>query len=620
MPDSRPARKRTRAAAPGGVRAAEAMVATEVGAPHGAAMALREEPRSPVRLAARDAPPAGTTTGSLDRLLHAREARFTGSLSPVSLALAYLDWSLHLANAPERRLDLGQEAVRQWLRLASPRDWIQPSPGDHRFVDKAWTRPPFNLMAQAFLLAEAWWRDATRGPPGVSKSHGDVASFAARQILDIFSPSNFPWTNPEVVKAAGEQLGWNFVRGYQNYAADLQRQAREQTMDEAKGFVVGKDVAVTPGKVVLRNALIELIQYEPATEAVRPEPILIVPAWIMKYYILDLSPNNSFIRYLVSEGYTVFCISWCNPGPELRETSLDDYRRLGMMAALDAVTAICGGHKIHACGYCLGGTLLTIAAAAMARDRDDRCASVSLLAAQTDFTEAGELQLFTDESQLALLDDVMWQQGYLDSTQMVGAFQMLRSNDLVWSRLIKTYLLGEREHPNDLMAWNADATRMPFRMHSEYLRRMFLHNDLAEGRYRVDARPIAVSEIRAPLFAVSTETDHVAPWTSVYKIHLLNEGDITFVLTSGGHNAGIVSEPGHPHRHYRLAHRASQGVYVAPEEWMAAAEDHEGSWWPAWVNWLGERSGDAAAPPPLGAPDRGYAAVADAPGAYVRER
>ena len=555
----------------------------------------------------------------LDRLLHAREARFTCSLSPVSLALAFLDWSLHLANAPGRRLQLAQQAMRQWGRIASPSQWIKSSPEDHRFRDEAWARPPFDVIAQAFLLTEEWWRDVATGPPGVAKSHNDVVAFAVRQLLDIFSPSNFAWTNPEVLRATTTQLGWNFVKGSQNLAEDLQRVAARRPLDEIKGFAVGTDVAATAGKVILRNELIELIQYEPATQRVRPEPILVVPAWIMKYYILDLSPHNSLIRYLIAQGFTVFCISWRNPGPELRHTSLGDYRLLGVMAALDAVAGITGQANVHGCGYCLGGTLLAIAAAAMARDGDNRLATVTLLAAQTDFTEAGELQLFTDEGELALLDDVMWQQGYLDSTQMAGAFQLLRSNDLVWSRVVKAYLLGEREQPNDLMAWNADATRMPYRMHSEYLRQMFLHNDLAEGRYRVDGRPIAVSEIRAPLFAVSTETDHVAPWQSVYKIHLLNEGDITFVLTSGGHNAGIVSEPGHPHRHYRLARRAAERPYIAPEDWATAAVEREGSWWPAWVDWLNSYSGDAIAPPPLAAPDKGYPPLADAPGSYVRD-
>ncbi len=579
----------------------------------------RQRPRSAPEVAPAMQEIARATSDPLDQLFHAREARFTGSLSPVSLTLAYLDWALHLANAPGRQLELAREAGGQWARLLSPGHWTTAARGDRRFSDPAWSRPPFNLISQAFLLAEEWWRDATLGPPGVAKSHGDVVAFGARQSLDMFSPSNFVATNPEVLAATAKESGWNFAKGFQNFLADLGRVANGQPMDETHGFVVGRDVAVTPGKVVLRNELIELIQYAPTTDQVRPEPILIVPAWIMKYYILDLSPNNSLIRYLVSQGFTVFCISWRNPTADMRNVGFDDYRRLGVMAALKAIGDICGAAKIHTCGYCLGGTLLSIAAAAMGRDGDERLATVTMLAAQTDFTEAGELQLFTDESQLALLDDVMWRQGYLDSSQMAGAFQMLRSNDLVWSRVIKTYLLGEREHQNDLMAWNEDATRMPYRMHSEYLHKMFLHNDLAEGRFRVEGRPTAISAIRQPMFAVSTETDHVAPWRSVYKIHLLNEGEITFVLTSGGHNAGIVSEPGHPRRHYRIERRPAQGEFISPEDWMARAAEREDSWWVDWVGWLNARSGAPVAPPPLSAPDKGYPALAEAPGAYVRE-
>jgi polyhydroxyalkanoate synthase subunit PhaC len=444
-----------------------------------------------------------------------------------------------------------------------------------------------------------------------------VVAFAARQMLDTVSPSNFVWTNPEILRATMAEGGFNFVRGAQNFLDDFRQLMQGKPLKGAAGFEPGKDVAITPGKVVIRNSLMELIQYTPATGKVRPEPILIVPAWIMKYYILDLTPHDSFIRYLVGQGFTVFCISWKNPDAGMRDVGLDDYRLKGPMAALDAITEICGNVPVHACGYCLGGTLLAIAAAAMARDDDNRLRSVSLLAAQTDFTEAGELQLFTDESELALLDDMMWRQGYLDSTQMAGAFQMLRSNELVWSQIIKTYLLGEREKATDLMSWNADATRMPYRMHSEYLRHMFLNNDLAEGRLTVEGRPVAISEISVPLFVLGTETDHVAPWRSVYKIHLLNQGDITFALASGGHNAGVVSEPGHPHRHYRLSHRAAAEPFVASEDWEQTAWEKEGSWWPAFAAWLKTYSGAETAPPCMGSANRPI--IADAPGSYVRQ-
>lgn len=357
----------------------------------------------------------------------------------------------------------------------------------------------------------------------------------------------------------------------------------------------------------------ELIQYAPTTEQVRPEPILIVPAWIMKYYILDLSPENSLVQWLTAQGFTVFMISWHNPGSTDRDLDMADYLQLGPMAALDAVAAITGGASVHAAGYCLGGTLLAIAAAAMARDGDDRLASLTLLAAQTEFCEPGELGLFIDEGQLSLLENMMWGRGYLDSAQMGGAFQMLRSNDLVWSRVLTTYLMGEREPMNDLMAWNADGTRMPYAMHSQYLRRLFLKDDLAEGRFQVNGRPIALSALRRPMFVVGTERDHVAPWRSVFKIHRLTGKPIDFVLTSGGHNAGIVSEPGHPGRSYRLLTREADGAALDPDAWLDAATRHEGSWWTAWSDWLAKLSGKAGTPPPMGAPDKGYAPLAEHP-------
>jgi polyhydroxyalkanoate synthase len=326
------------------------------------------------------------------------------------------------------------------------------------------------------------------------------------------------------------------------------------------------------------------------------------------------------VNYLVGRGHTVFMISWHNPGEDDRDLGMDDYLRLGVLAALDAVGAIVPDQRIHTAGYCLGGTLLAIAAAYLARRRDERLRSLTLLAAQTDFTEAGELSLFIDDSELDYLDDIMWHQGYLQTRQMAGAFQLLRSSDLVWSRIVNDYLLGKRQPLSDLMAWNADATRMPYRMHSEYLRRLFLKNDLFEGRYRVDDRPVVLADIRAPMFVVSTEADHVAPWKSVYKINLVAGADVTFVLTSGGHNAGIVSEPGHRGRRFRIARRTNGDPYLAPDDWVAATPARDGSWWHAWADWLAAASSGRTAPPSLGAPDQGYAPLDAAPGRYVLER
>jgi polyhydroxyalkanoate synthase len=333
----------------------------------------------------------------------------------------------------------------------------------------------------------------------------------------------------------------------------------------------------------------------------------------MKYYILDLSPGNSLVRYLVEQGFTVFMISWRNPGEADRDLGMEDYRRLGVMAALDQISALIPGRQIHAAGYCLGGTLLSIAAATMAREGDGRLKSLSLFAAQNDFTEAGELTLFINESQVSFLEDLMRNQGYLDGKQMAGAFQLLRSNDLIWSKLVQEYLMGERARPSDLMAWNADATRLPYRMHSEYLRRLFLNNDLAEGRFESAGRPVALTDIRAPIFAVGTETDHVAPWRSAFKIHLLADTDVTFLLTSGGHNAGIVSEPNHKRRHYRIHTQTEHDTYLDPDRWLAEVEPHQGSWWPQWAAWLAARSSGEEDPPRF----EEEASLCAAPGVYV---
>jgi polyhydroxyalkanoate synthase len=340
----------------------------------------------------------------------------------------------------------------------------------------------------------------------------------------------------------------------------------------------------------------------------------------MKYYILDLQPENSLIKYLVDHGHTVFTISWLNPTADDRDLGLEDYRLLGVQAALDAVNAIVPGRRVHGVGYCLGGTLLTIAAAALARDeREDRLASITLFAAQTDFTEAGELTLFIDEDQVSFLEDAMWERGYLSGEQMAGAFQMLRSNDLVWSRNVRQYLLGEREPMSDLMAWNADTTRLPYRMHSEYLRRLFVHNDLFEGRFTAGGRTVALSDIRIPIFSVGTLRDHVAPWHSVYKLHLVVDADVTFLLTSGGHNAGIVSPPGHGRRSYQVATHHEGERYLDADAWQRSTPVHAGSWWPTWEAWLTERSGEPVPPPATGAPEAGYADLGPAPGTYVRQ-
>ena len=560
----------------------------------------------------------------LDRAFHAMLARFTGGISPVALSLAWLDWSAHLAAAPERQMQMFRSGLRDTGRFlqavahaTSQMPWsvIEPQGRDRRFKDPQWEAAPFNLLAQAFLLTERWWHDATTGVRGVSHANEAVVEFSVRQMLDMLAPSNFAATNPQVMEKAFQSGGENFVFGWQNWCSDLMRLLSISKPAGDEQFVVGRTVAASPGKVVYRNDLIELIQYHPTTAQVRPEPILIVPAWIMKYYILDLSPQNSLVRFLTGQGFTVFAISWRNPDAKDRDVAFDDYRKLGVMAALDTIGRIIPDRKTHALGYCLGGTLLSIAAAAMAREGDRRLGTITLLAAQTDFTEAGELTLFINESQVAFLEDMMWQRGYLDTTQMAGAFQLLRSNELIWSRLSRDYLMGESSQPSDLMAWNADATRLQYRMHSEYLRKLFLDNDLAEGRYRVEGRSVSLSDIHAPMFVVGTLADHVAPWRSVYKIHYQADADVTFLLTSGGHNAGVVAPPDEPWHNYQVMTKAADAPYVGPDEWLKLAPHVEGSWWPEWAKWLAARSGAPCDPPSIGV--GGVDGLPDAPGDYV---
>jgi polyhydroxyalkanoate synthase len=500
-------------------------------------------------------------------------ARLSLGGSPASMQAMWSDWAVHFATAPDLQLDMVKTARESWLQWARyvsagcPDDPdlkpIEPAKSDRRFQSDGWRQPPFAAMAQGFLLLEDLADQAARNVPGLEPSKKDSVAFVTRQILDAMAPSNFPTTNPDVLARTLATGGANIQHGLKRAFHDI-----KDGPPPAGNSQVGEAVATTPGKVVYRNHLIELIQYEPTTDTVHPEPVLIVPAWIMKYYILDLSPENSLVRYLTGQGFTVFMISWRNPTAEDAHYGMQDYLDLGPRAALDVIERQTGVRKIHSAGYCLGGTLLSIAAAAMARDGDDRLASMTLFAAQTDFSEPGELNLFINESQVSFLEDVMQHQGYLDASQMMSAFQMLRSNDLIWSQMVRKYLLGEDDAPmNDLMAWNADTTRMPARMHSEYLRQMFLNNDLAAGRFHVDGHHVSLRDIRIPVFAVGTETDHIAPWTSVFKIHALGHADVTFALTNGGHNAGVLSEPGHKRRHYRIHTVRDQDKRASRPRW-----------------------------------------------------
>ena len=575
-------------------------------------------------------------TQRLDRLWHTQLSRLTGGLSPVSQSLALADWAWHLILSPGRQLELAalaaQLAAEPWR--SQPGDSKPPDAADDdpRFRHEAWTTWPFNLLRAGFRGSEAFWREAA-SVPGMTAHHAAMTQFYARQWLGMMAPTNSLFTNPVVLQDAIESRGVHLAQGALNWLHDVAgtpEQTAEQAADSAvPRFEVGRDVALTPGKVVLRNRLIELIRYDAQTERVHPEPLLIVPSWIMKYYILDLSPHNSMVRYLVEQGHTVYMISWRNPDADDRDLTMDDYLRLGVFEALRVIATLGGGgggggrkrHAVHAVGYCLGGTLLAIAAAALGRSAGvaDMAAlpplkSITLLAAQTDFSEPGELGLFIDESQVHFLDDVTRGPGYLTGRQMADTFQFLHSRDLVWTRRMREYLLGEREQPNDLMAWNADTTRMPARMHREYLTTLYLNNALANSSYVALGLAVSLADIRLPVFMVGTERDHVSPWRSVYKLHHLCDAEITFVLTRGGHNAGIVSEPGHAGRSFRVDTRPADAPWVEPGLWTRQAPQRSGSWWPTWHGWLAARSSPRRPARPL--PPQ--AVLGLAPGEYVR--
>jgi len=565
----------------------------------------------------------------LDRAMRAAVARLTGGVSPHSALEAWSDWALHLSRSPGRQLELAERAQSNALKLLqfsmrtgragpSPPPFV-PKAYDHRFADTSWQDPPFNLWQQGFLAVQDWWDAATEDLRGLRKQNADRTRFQIRQTLDLVSPSNFPWMNPEIIDATRKSGGKNLLDGAAHFSQDLFQTLTQHHKPAPQGYQIGKDIACSPGQVVYRNSLFELVQYSPQTEKVHPEPILFVPAWIMKYYILDLSPHNSMVNYLVRQGFTVFMISWCNPTADQAELSFEDYRKKGVLEALDAINAIVPDVGIHANGYCLGGTLLAVTAATMARDGDDRLASITLMAAQVDFAEAGELLLFVDESQVAFVEDMMWDQGYLDRPQMARTFASIRAEDLIYTRAVKRYFLGQDDLPTDIGVWNGDTTRMPARMHSDYLRSLFLENRLTAGRFSVEGRVIALKDIVAPMFVIGTETDHIAPWQSVYKTKLFTDCDLTFALTKGGHNGGIISEPGHKMRHFRISHRPPGAHYTGPDAWLAQTPTQPGSWWPSLSEWLSSHSGEPVEPPSMGAAEKGLAPIGTAPGSYIHQ-
>ncbi len=575
-----------------------------------------------------DRPPAPTPE-AIDHAFRAAIGKLRGGLSTTALASAWTAWAHQLSASSAQQAAITTEGLRRsaefmdFCARAASGTPLSPtedagSDADTRFAADAWSQYPFNVWARGFQHSAAWLKALPRTVAALDPKKADLVAFTISQWLEALSPTNFLLTNPELLELTRREGGENLRRGAQCLIEDIARVTAKQGPVGAEQFAVGTAVATTPGKVIYRNQLMELLQYVPTTAQVYTEPILIVPAWIMKYYILDLSARNSLVKYLVDQGHTVFMISWKNPEPADRDHGMDDYLDLGPLAALDAINAISPGRQVHAAGYCIGGTLLAITAAALAARNAQRLASISLFAAQTDFSEPGALSLFINPDQLAMLKTQMLETGVLDATQMSGAFQMLRPRELVWQPIIQNYVQGQREPLTDLMAWNADGTRMPYKMHTEYLYRLYLDNELATGRFPVHGVPVSLERLTAPLFVVGTETDHVAPWKSVYKAGALTRSqDYTFLLTSGGHNAGIVSGPVNAKRTHRVSAATPTEAPLSADAWIVSVLPQPGSWWPVWQAWLQRRSSGQVDPPTLGAPKDGYSVLGDAPGNYV---
>ncbi len=492
---------------------------------------------------------------------------------------------------------------------------IAPGEGDRRFKYPAWSEQVvFDVFKQSYLLASRYLMDLA-GSADLDKKNKHKLEFFTRQTVDALSPANFAVSNPEVLKATADSKGENLVKGMKNLVSDLVQgkgQLKISMVDKSK-FEVGKNIATTPGKVVYENEMMQLIQYTPTTDKVFRRPLVIYPPWINKFYILDLSPKNSFIRWAVSKGYTVFVVSWVNPDKRLSQKTFEDYMNQGIFTALDAIEAATGEKEINAIGYCIGGTLLACALSQMTITGDTRIHSATYFTAQVDFSEAGDLMVFIDENQLDSLDERMQKTGYLDASNMATTFNMLRSNDLIWTFVINNYLLGRSPAAFDLLYWNNDSTRMPIAMHSYYLREMYLKNKLVEpGGITLNGIPVDLTAIDIPIFLQSSKEDHIAPYPSVYKATGHYSGPITFMLAGSGHIAGVINSPEMNKYYYYTNPEVPDDV----EDWIKSAQHHEGSWWPYWHQWLYRKSGPKvpARMPGDGALD----VIEDAPGRYVK--
>lgn len=504
--------------------------------------------------------------------------------------------------------------LKLWGQSQGTEPVVAPAKGDKRFSTPDWQQNPvFDALKQSYLLTAATLLKTASELEGLDEKQQHKVIFYVRQFLDAISPSNYLFTNPQVIHETIQSGGQNLVTGMEHLMRDVRN--GQVKMTDTDAFAPGRNLALTPGQVVYRNTLIELIQYKPATETVSAVPLLFIPPWINKYYILDMQPQNSLIKFLVDNGLTVFVISWKNPDASMNKLTFDDYLTMGPLNALEAVSEITGSPKVNAIGYCIGGTLLSMAIPYLeAKGRGDSINSATFFVALQDFSEVGDTSVFIDEPQVEYLEGQMMEKGYLDSRSMASMFNMLRANDLIWSNVVNNYLLGKEPPAFDLLYWNADGTRMTPVAHSFYLRNTYLENNLIKpNKVVVKGVPIDLSKIKQDIYAVGTEQDHIVPWRSAWRISQLASGPVRFIVGGSGHIAGVINPPAKGKGYWTNDQPAKNA-----NDWLEHAEQHKGSWWPDWVAWLKERSGEQVAPPSMGS--KKYKPIADAPGTYVLEK
>jgi polyhydroxyalkanoate synthase len=560
----------------------------------------------------------------------ARQARDGGLQvpDPRVVAGAFLDLAAQVQADPrpvlEAQFQLWQDYASLWQgalrRAGGPEAAEAPAADaaeDRRFKDQAWEEGVFDFVKQAYLLTARRLQEAVRKVEGLDPKTAEKVDFYTRQYVDAMAPSNFAATNPKVWQDLKETGGRHLLHGLENLFRDLERGKGRLavSMTDMDAFEVGRNLATTPGKVIYQNDLMQLIQYAPTTDRVYRRPLLIVPPWINKFYILDLQPKNSFIRWAVERGHTVFVVSWVNPDERLSHKKFEDYLAEGPLAALDVIEQVTGEREANAIGYCIGGTLLACTLAYLSARGDDRICSATFFTTMVDFSEIGELSVFIDDEQLHLLDEQMAKRGYLDGRHMSTVFNLLRANDLIWSFVVNNYLLGRDPRAFDLLYWNSDSTRMPAMMHSFYLRKMYLENQLAApGGIELLGVPIDLRSVKTPAYILSTREDHIAPWKSTYAATQLYSGPVRFVLGASGHIAGVMNPPAAD----KYAHWTHTRNPKSPDAWLSAAKEHPGSWWPDWDRWVARRGGGKVdARTPGGAK---FPPLEDAPGSYVKVR